>query len=132
MAVPVVLFVCVQNAGRSQIAEAVFNRIADGRAIARSAGSDPATAVHTEVAASLARIGLRAAGPPKHLDAEVLERVDIAVGMGCGDACPVPPGGRMVEWDIPDPQGRTAPEVDAIRDDITRRVESLLDELGLR
>lgn len=131
MAAPVVLFVCIQNAGRSQIAEAIFNRAARGRAVARSAGSDPATAVHPEVAASLARIGLEPAGPPKGLTPDVLQGVDTVVGLGCGDACPVVPGARVIDWDIPDPHGQGADDVDAIRDDISVHVDDLLGELGL-
>lgn len=132
MASPTVLFVCIRNAGRSQIAEAIFTDKAAGRATARSAGSDPAEAVHPEVSESLARIGLDPLGSPKGLTPEILDGVDVIVGMGCGDACPTVPGGKVIEWDIPDPAGRTAEEVDAIRDDIARRVENLLGELALR
>lgn len=126
------LFVCIRNAGRSQIAEAIFADRAGGRVVARSAGSEPAEAIHPEVKASLARVGLDARGSPKGLTPDILDDVDVVVGMGCGDACPVVPGTRVIEWDIPDPQGRSADEVDAIRDDIARRVENLLSELGLR
>lgn len=130
---PVVLFVCVRNAGRSQIAEALFNRRAAGRAVARSAGSEPAAVVQSEVVTSLAAIGVDIADArPKGLDASILDRVDVVVGMGCGDACPVVPGARVVDWDIDDPDGRSARDVDHIRDEIARRVESLIRELDLR
>ncbi|MGH2758999.1 MAG: low molecular weight phosphatase family protein [Actinomycetota bacterium] len=132
MSEPVVLFVCVRNAGRSQIAEALFNRRAAGRARARSAGSEPADAVQPEVVASLAAAGLDiSTARPKAITPSVTDGVDVVVGMGCGDACPVIPGARTLEWNTPDPHGRGADEVDRIRDDIAASIERLLAELGL-
>jgi arsenate reductase (thioredoxin) len=128
---PVVLFVCVHNAGRSQMAEALFRRAAGDRAVARSAGTKPAQAVHPEVAAALNEIGLDIAeATPRRLDQEVTDGVDVVVTMGCGDECPVIPGARVIDWDLPDPAGRPLREVREIRDEITRRVDGLIAELS--
>lgn len=125
-----VLFVCIRNAGRSQMAEALFERAVGGRAEARSAGSDPADAVHPEVADSMKELGIDISGKrPKALTADVTDGVDVVVTMGCGDTCPVIPGARVIDWDLPDPAGRPADEVRAIRDDIARRVEKLVAEV---
>lgn len=127
---PVVLFVCVQNAGRSQMAEALFGRIAEGKAAARSAGSRPATAVHPVVAEALAEIGIVSGRQPKGLTPELISGVDVVVTMGCGDECPVIPGARVIDWDLEDPAGRPLEEVREIRDEIERRARCLADELS--
>ena len=125
------LFVCVKNAGRSQMAEALFNRAAEGRALARSAGSQPADAVHPEGADAMSEIGLdSAAARPKGLTPDVLESVDVVVGLGCGDECPVVPGARRVDWDIPDPAGLSLNEVRGIRKEINRLTDLLLGEVA--
>jgi arsenate reductase len=127
---PVALFVCVQNAGRSQIAEALFNRAASGRALARSAGSRPAEAVHPVVAEAMAEIGMDiTAAKPKGLTKEIVEGVTVVVGMGCGDECPHVPGAMRLDWDVADPAGLSLNEVRGIRNDIARQVELLLAEL---
>lgn len=127
---PVVLFVCVKNAGRSQMAESIFNRLAEGRAIARSAGSEPADVVHPVVAEAMAEIGIDiSASKPKGLEPEVLEGVSFVVGMGCGDACPYIPGAVKLDWDVPDPEGLELDQVRGIRKDITRLIDLLLREV---
>ena len=121
-----VLFVCVQNAGRSQIAQALFERAAGGRHEARSAGSRPAERVHPEVVAALGELGLDVAGhTPHRLDRADLEWADHVVTMGCGDECPFVPGKRYVDWELPDPAGKNINEVRAIRDQIERLVAAL-------
>jgi arsenate reductase len=128
---PVVLFVCVRNAGRSQMAEALFNRAAEGRALARSAGSQPAEAVHPEVAEAMAEIGIDiTAARPKGLEPDVLDGVDVVVGMGCGDECPFIPGTTRVDWDVPDPAGLSLNEVRGIRKEVNRLVGHLLAEVA--
>jgi arsenate reductase (thioredoxin) len=125
-----VLFVCIQNAGRSQIAQALFDRGAAGRHQARSAGSRPAEHVHAEVVRAMRELGIDlAANRPHRLDPEDMRWADLVVTMGCGDECPYVPGKRYVDWDLDDPAGRPIEEVRRIRDDISRRVESLLTEL---
>jgi arsenate reductase (thioredoxin) len=126
-----VLFVCIQNAGRSQMAEALFTRAADGRHAARSAGSDPAQHVHAEVAEALREVGIDVASRvPHRLDRADAEWADVVVTMGCGDACPYIPGKRYVDWELEDPHGRPLDEVRAIRDDIDDRVHALVAELA--
>ena len=125
-----VLFVCVRNAGRSQMSEALFERAADGRHAARSAGSSPAAHVHPEVVTALAEIGIDvSANIPRRLERADAEWADVVVTMGCGDACPVVPGVRYVDWELDDPAGRPLDEVRAIRDEIDRRVTALAREL---
>jgi protein-tyrosine-phosphatase len=127
-----VLFVCLHNAGRSQMSQALFERAAGGRHRAESAGSvaDPAGHVHPEVVDVMAERGVDLSGRrPQPLTRELAERADVVVTMGCGDACPFIPGKRYVDWDLPDPKGRPVAEVRAIRDDIARRVEALAREL---
>jgi arsenate reductase len=125
-----VLFVCVQNAGRSQIAQALFERTADGRHEARSAGSRPAEQVHPEVVEVMQELGIDVAGrTPRLLDRADLEWADNVVTMGCGDECPVVPGKRYEDWELVDPAGRPLDEVRAIRDEIAVRVDSLVSEL---
>ena len=130
---PVVLFVCVRNAGRSQMAEGFLRRAA-GRGIeARSAGSDPANGLHPEVVDVMREIGIDIAdATPKALTPDVTDGVDVVVTMGCGDACPVIPGARVLDWNIPDPAGEPMPQVRIIRDEIARRVNILSQALGVR
>jgi protein-tyrosine-phosphatase len=127
---PVVLFVCVHNAGRSQIARAWFEHLAQGRAVAYAGGSEPATAVNPAAVAVMreAGIDIGARAPARWTDA-MLEAADVVVTMGCGDACPVAPGTRYEDWPVPDPAGRPVAEVRAIRDEIRARVEELLRRL---
>ena len=128
---PVVLFVCIRNAGRSQMAEALYTRAAEGRALARSAGSQPADAVHPEVAEAMAEIGIDiTAARPKGLDPVVLDGVDVVVGMGCGDECPFVPGATRIDWDVPDPAGLSLNEVRGIRKEVNRLVGHLLSEVA--
>jgi arsenate reductase (thioredoxin) len=118
-----VLFVCVQNAGRSQMAQALYER-RGGQA--RSAGTRPAERVHPEVAEALREVGVDVDGRvPRKLEREDVEWADLVVTMGCGDECPVIPGKRYVDWDLADPAGRSADEVRAVRDEIERRVSEL-------
>ena len=127
---PVVLFVCVQNAGRSQMAEATFNRLAQGRAVARSAGSRPATGVHLVVSEAMAEAGIDiSAATPRGLTPAVLDGVDWVVGMGCGDECPVVPGAKRVDWEVSDPDGLDLNEVRGIRKDIERACTMLLNDV---
>ena len=128
-----VLFVCLHNAGRSQMSKALFERAANGRHTAESAGSvaDPAGSVHPEVVEVMRELGIDLAGRrPQPLTDELAQRADVVVTMGCGDACPYIPGTRYLDWDLPDPKGRPLEEVRATRDEIARRVEALVDELG--
>ena len=125
-----VLFVCVENAGRSQMAQAYLERAAGGRHEARSAGTAPATRVHPEVAEALAEAGLDVSGRrPRRLERADAEWADLVVTMGCGDACPVVPGVRDLDWELDDPRGRDPGEVRAIRDEIANRVDALVLEL---
>jgi arsenate reductase len=125
-----VLFVCVENAGRSQLSEALFTRAAAGRHVARSAGSAPAARLNDNAVAVLAEMGLDISGRvPRALDAADAEWADLVVTMGCGDACPYVPGTRYVDWDLPDPKHMSLDEVRTLRDDIARRVEALAEEL---
>ena len=127
-----VLFVCLHNAGRSQISQALFERAAAGRHQADSAGSvaDPAGRVHPEVVEVMAEVGVDlSARRPQPLTPALAEHADVVVTMGCGDACPFVPGTRYVDWDLPDPKGRPAEEVRALRDEIAGRVDALLREL---
>jgi arsenate reductase len=125
-----VLFVCVQNAGRSQIAQALFERTAAGKHEARSAGSRPAEHVHREVVDAMRELGIDVAGRmPHRLDRSDLDWADHVVTMGCGDECPVVPGKRYQDWELPDPAGRPLGEVRSIRDEIAERVQGLVSEL---
>ena len=127
---PVVLFVCTQNAGRSQLAAALLEHAAEGRVIVRSAGSEPAERLHDNVVDVLAEAGVDTAGAfPKPIAPEALQAADVVVTMGCGDACPVLPGRRYLDWDLPDPEGADMEQARALRDDIAIRVELLLHEL---
>lgn len=125
-----VLFVCVRNAGRSQMAEALFSRAAGGRHQARSAGSAPAERIQPEVVEAMRELGVDLAGrAPRRLEEADAEWAEVVVTMGCGDQCPVLPGRRYLDWDLPDPAGRPLAEVRRVRDEIARRVEALLAEL---
>ena len=126
-----VLFVCVHNAGRSQMSQALFNRARGGAHEARSAGSAPAARVHREVIAVMDEVGVDLRGEvPKPLTRELAEWADVVVTMGCGDACPYIPGKRYLDWDLEDPKGQTLDAVRGTRDEIARRIEGLLAELG--
>jgi arsenate reductase (thioredoxin) len=125
-----VLFVCVRNAGRSQMAQALFERAAGGTHEARSAGSRPADAIHPEVVEAMDELGLDLWGrTPRVLERSDTEWADVVVTMGCGDECPVIPGKRYMDWDLDDPAGRPLEEVRAIRAEIEARVDALLAEL---
>jgi arsenate reductase len=113
------------------MAQALFERAASGRHEARSAGSAPAAAVHPEVSAAMAELGVDLAGrTPRRLERADAEWADVVVTMGCGDACPVLPGTRYVDWELPDPAGRSLDEVRAVRDEIDRRVRVLVNDLS--
>ena len=122
-----VLFACTHNAGRSQMAAALFNRAAQGRARAISAGTSPASTVHAVVREAMAEIGVDLSHAlPQLLTEEVARQADLLVTMGCGEQCPIVPGLRREDWPIDDPKGQPLGEVRAIRDEIARRVDDLL------
>jgi arsenate reductase (thioredoxin) len=128
--VPEVLFVCVHNAGRSQMAAALLDHHAQGRVHVRSAGSTPADEINPAVVAVMDELGIDLSTEfPKPLTTDVVEAADVVVTMGCGDACPVFPGKRYLDWELLDPSGRSVEEVRRIRDQIDRRVRDLLDAL---
>jgi arsenate reductase (thioredoxin) len=127
---PEVLFVCVHNAGRSQMAAALLDLYAAGRVTVRSAGSQPAESLDPAVVEALAELDLDVSQEyPKPLTDDVARAADVLVTMGCGDACPVYPGTRSLDWDLEDPAGQPLDRVRAIRDDIDGRVRELLTEL---
>ena len=129
--VPQVLFVCVHNAGRSQMAAALLHHHAAGRVDVRSAGSTPADEINPAVRAAMAEIGIDLDGAhPTLLTTDAVQASDVVVTMGCGDACPVFPGKRYLDWDLPDPAGKSVDEIRPIRDDIDRRIRALLAELS--
>lgn len=124
------LFVCLHNAGRSQMSQALFERAAAGRHGARSAGTTPGDRVHPEVVEAMREVGVDLAGrQPKRLETEDAEWADVVVTMGCGDKCPYIPGRRYVDWDLPDPKGQPLDAVRATREEIAARVEALVAEL---
>lgn len=128
--IPEVLFVCTHNAGRSQMAAALLEQQAAGRVRVASAGSQPASELNPAVVQAMAEIGLDiSARFPKPLTAGKVQTADIVITMGCGDACPVYPGRRYLDWDLPDPAGLALEDIRPIRDDIRRRVLALLREL---
>jgi protein-tyrosine-phosphatase len=130
--VPVVMFLCVHNAGRSQMALGWFEHLADGRAIALSGGSEPADEVNPVAVEVMAELGIDiSAQSPKAWTDEDLRSTDVVVTMGCGDACPVFPGKRYLDWELDDPAGREIAVVRRIRDEIGDRVRILLGELGI-
>lgn len=125
-----VLFVCLQNAGRSQMSEALFNRAADGRHAARSAGTTPADHVHPEVVEVMRELDIDLTDRiPHQLSEDDARWADVVVTMGCGDKCPYVPGRRYLDWDLTDPHGQDLDAVRAIRDEIAQRVDALLAEL---
>jgi arsenate reductase len=124
------LFVCLHNAGRSQMSEALFLRAAAGRHEARSAGTTPAERVHPEVVEAMAELGIDLGSRvPHELTRADAEWADVVVTMGCGDECPYIPGKRYLDWDLPDPKGKPLEAVRATREEIARRVEALAAEL---
>jgi protein-tyrosine-phosphatase len=126
-----VLFVCLHNAGRSQMSRALFERAANGRHQAESAGTTPAERVHPEVVTAMEELELDVSGErPRRLTQEMAERADVVVTMGCGDECPYIPGKRYLDWDLPDPKGRPLEEVREVRDEIERRAGELAEELS--
>jgi len=126
-----VLFVCLHNAGRSQMSQALFERAAAGTGHeSASAGTTPADRVHAAVVEAMRELGIDIAErTPQRLTDELAGWADIVVTMGCGDACPYIPGTRYIDWELPDPKGRPLDEVRATRDDIARRVQALLEDL---
>ena len=130
--VPIVLFLCVHNAGRSQMALGWFNHYAGERAIAWSGGSEPATEINPVAVAAMAEVGIDIAHEfPKPWTDEVVRAADVVVTMGCGDACPLFPGKRYEDWLLDDPAGQSLDAVRTIRDEIGRRVQALLRELNV-
>jgi arsenate reductase len=126
-----VLFVCLHNAGRSQMSQALFERAAAGQHTALSAGTTPAEHVHPEVIQVMRELDIDLSDRrPQPLTRELAVQADVVVTMGCGDQCPYIPGKRYIDWDLPDPKGRPIAEVRATRDEIARRVSELLAELG--
>ena len=127
---PQVLFMCVHNAGRSQMAAALLERYAGGKVVVRSAGSAPAHELNPSAVAAMAEVGIDISKEvPKVITDEAARGSDVVVTMGCGDTCPYYPGKRYVDWELPDPAGRSLQEVRLIRDDIDRRVKALFAEL---
>jgi protein-tyrosine-phosphatase len=127
---PEVLFVCVHNAGRSQIAAALLEHYAQGRVVVRSAGAEPADQINPAVVRALAELGLDISKEyPKPLTDDAVHAADVVITMGCGDACPFYPGKRYENWELEDPAGKDLETVRRVRDEIDARVRSLLAEL---
>ena len=127
---PVVLFVCVHNAGRSQMAAGLLRKYADGAVDVRSAGTAPSEEINPSVVTAMTEVGVDLSDAvPTMLETEAVERADVVVTMGCGDACPVFPGKRYLDWELRDPAGLPVEEVRPIRDEIDGRVRALLREL---
>ena len=127
---PEVLFVCIHNAGRSQMAAALLDHHAGGQVVVRSAGSDPADRLNPAVVAAMAEVGIDLSQEfPKPLTDQAVRAADVVITMGCGDACPIYPGKRYEEWQLQDPAGQPVEVVRRIRDDIDARVRQLLTEL---
>jgi arsenate reductase len=128
--VPEVLFVCIHNAGRSQMAAALLDHHAQGRVHVRSGGSAPGESINPAVAAAMAEIGLDLSKEfPKPVTDEAVQTADVVITMGCGDACPIYPGKRYEDWALNDPKGKSVEQVRPIRDEIDQRVQALLIEL---
>jgi len=129
-----VLFVCKQNAGRSQMSDALFQRASNGRHQSRSAGTRPAEHVHPVVADAMREVGIdiSSGNRPQKLTDDLAQWADIVVTMGCGDECPYIPGKRYIDWDLTDPADKSLSEVRAIREEISRRVLDLVQELDGR
>jgi arsenate reductase (thioredoxin) len=126
------LFVCLHNAGRSQMSQALFERAAGGRHAARSAGTTPGDRVHPEVVEAMHELDIDLSDRrPRRLSAQDAEWADVVVTMGCGDECPYIPGRRYLDWDLPDPKGQPLDAVRATRDEIAARVEALVAELDV-
>ena len=129
---PEVLFVCVHNAGRSQMAAALTHHLSDGQVHVRSAGSEPADQINPAVIQVMEELGLDLSQEfPKPLTDEVVRAADVVITMGCGDVCPLYPGKRYEDWELDDPAGQPVEKVRQIRDDICRHVEQLLSELSV-
>ncbi len=129
---PEVLFVCVHNAGRSQMAAGLTHVLSGGQVYVRSAGSEPTDRMNPGVVSAMEELGLDLSQEfPKPLTDEMVEAADVVITMGCGDACPIYPGKRYLDWTVDDPAGQPAEKVRTIRDDIRARVEGLLQELGV-
>ncbi|MEU3290608.1 arsenate reductase ArsC [Streptomyces longwoodensis] len=130
-ATPSVLFVCVHNAGRSQMAAAFLTHLAGDRVQVCSAGSAPADTVNQAVVEAMAEVGIDiAAEVPKVLTVEAVQASDVVITMGCGDTCPVFPGKRYLDWELPDPAGRGVEAVRPIRDEIEKRIRGLVDDIA--
>jgi arsenate reductase len=128
-----VLFVCLHNAGRSQMSAALFERAANGRHEALSAGTTPAERVHPEVVEAMRELGIDLSDrTPQQLTRELAERADVVVTMGCGDSCPYIPGKPYLDWQLPDPKDQPLARVRATRDEIAARVDALVAELDRR
>ncbi|MDR0358775.1 MAG: arsenate reductase ArsC [bacterium] len=126
-----VLFVCLHNAGRSQMSQALFERAAGGRHEAASAGTTPAEQVHPKVVQVMRELDVDLSGrTPQRLTTELAQWADLIVTMGCGDECPYVPGKRYLDWDLPDPKGRPLEEVRSTREEIRGRMEDLVRQLG--
>jgi protein-tyrosine-phosphatase len=129
---PTVLFLCVHNAGRSQMAMGFFGHLAGDRAIALSGGSEPGHEVNPSAIAAMAERGIDISREfPKPWTDEIVRAADVVITMGCGDSCPVFPGKRYLDWELADPAGKGIDDVRPVRDEIERRVRDLLDELGV-
>lgn len=129
--VPEVLFVCVHNAGRSQMAAGLLNKLADGRVHVRTAGSDPAEAINPATVEAMAEVGVDLGEEfPKPLTDEFVRAADVVITMGCGDACPIYPGKRYEDWELDDPAELGLDGVRRVRDEIDQRIRALLDELA--
>lgn len=125
-----VLFVCLHNAGRSQMSQALFERAAGARHAALSAGTIPAEHIHPQVVQVMHELDIDLAdSTPRLLTQDLAEQADVVITMGCGDECPYIPGKRYIDWNLPDPSGRPVAEVRALREQIARRVHTLVDEL---
>jgi arsenate reductase len=131
MTLPIVLFVCVHNAGRSQMAAGYLESLAEGRIEVRSAGSEPKDQINPVAVEAMAEEGIDIAGrAPKVLTVDAVRESDVVITMGCGDACPIFPGKRYEDWELDDPAGQGLAAVRPIRDDIRARVEALIAELA--
>jgi protein-tyrosine-phosphatase len=129
---PDILFVCVHNAGRSQMAAVLAEALSGGRVRVRSGGTEPADEIDPAVVRAMAELGLDMSQEfPKPLTDDAVRASGVVITMGCGDACPVYPGKTYLDWELPDPSGKPIEDVRAIRDDIKQRVEALLGELGV-
>jgi protein-tyrosine-phosphatase len=129
---PTVLFLCVHNAGRSQMAMGFFQHLAGDRAVAWSGGSEPGYEINPSAVAAMAERGVDITGEfPKPWTDEIVRAADVVITMGCGDACPVFPGKRYLDWELDDPAGKSVEDVRPVRDEIEHRVRHLLDELGV-